>query len=1481
MPSTLKKIGEKAFYQCGKLEELVIPDNVTSIGYQAFADCRSLKNVTFGKSLEAIGAYAFYQCMALEKITFGDSLKTIGGCAFKTCSVLNNVTIPSSVEEIDTEAFSYCIGLTDLYYMGTEEQWNKVTKGDGYLDYTNRDGTDYSLYHGATVTCVYDGQIGENVYYTFDETTGELNVVGTGATYNYYKKTGDRPFHSYKDSIKSITIGEGITKLDSYIFSDCTAIESLSLSSTVSSIEDFVLSNAKSLKTITVSDSNESFTVVDGVLFNKDKTTLVCYPTALGNTEYTVPNTVTLIGCSAFNYNTTLEKVIIQEGVTTIGPNAFYSSGIKEISLPVSLKYIQRYAFQSCNSLGDVYYGGSSSDWSKVAVANDNGKFNTTTSILHFVEKIQIGENVYYTFDEATGAVTITGTGETYDYSNDSPFKQNQNIKSVTVQEGVTGLGDWMFWGCNNITAVSFPESLESIGSMTFFNTKIDNIVIPDKVTSLERNSFSRTEGSYKSVSIGKGLTNFSLAYFGNISIESVTVSSENTNITVVDGLIFDKTKTQLLYYPCGLTKDDSNAEYTVPISVQRIADYAFAGNNFKKLTIPRSGLISRSGLLSRCSIDSLIIQSGTTIHDGSFSNCEIKTITLPSTITEISYYAFNNCRGLTDIYFMGTEDELKAITVYSGNESLNSTTIHYAYDGKLGDNVYYKLDETTGELSITGTGEMYDYTLFSGGKSPFYQNKSVKSVTIDEGVENIGQYLFASCSNLGRLTIPSTVKEIKDEAFYGCKLTTLVIPGTVETIGDSAFQSCEITNLTISDGVKTIKKLAFADNNFETVKIPKSVESFGDLSFYFCNKLQSITVDADNKDYASLAGVLFNKDMTKLMLYPRAKTAESYTVPESVKEIAASAFESNKNIKSVTMADNVETIGAAVFQNCTKLESVTLSNNLISIPRNTFYGCSALTSIVIPEGVTTIGNEAFYNCTSLKTVTIPSTLTSIGDNAFAYTLFYSATLRLDTVYYNACAGHKANFDAITFGTNNECIKDANVVYIVEHNFGEVQHKDVTCLEDGYDYKQCSICKLYYAADADKFSTDNKAAAYFKRDALGHTFTDVPYKAATCLEDGNEAYKYCTACNKYFDTTAEKFDINGADTNEAYIITATGHNFNDTVTGYDPDCCNNGMDSYKTCSNCNKFFEDVADEYSTDGKDGEEAFAIEALGHSFGDTVEFKSATCTEDGVKTAYKQCDRCKLYYDATAGNTVHYRQGTEHPSRFIENAHGHQFTDVPFTAAKCTEPGNEAYKYCTACELYFDTTAEEYDINGADDNSAYIITATGHEFAGAIKMDTDGKDGKHSFACVNGCDEYGNAVAHTWDNGTVTTPATHLNEGVKTYKCACGATYTEPVAKIADHTYTTKVVEPTCTEEGYTIYTCECGDNYVGDYVDATGHTYENGVCHCGAVEENNSNTTKCYHICHSKNKYVQHLWAVLVTILRIFNINHYCGCGAAHW
>ena len=256
------------------------------------------------------------------------------------------------------------------------------------------------------------------------------------------------------------------------------------------------------------------------------------------------------------------------------------------------------------------------------------------------------------------------------------------------------------------------------------------------------------------------------------------------------------------------------------------------------------------------------------------------------------------------------------------------------------------------------------------------------------KSVTSIGYQAFSGCKSITSVTIPSGVTGIDIRAFSGCEnLTGITIPDGVTKIGESAFQDCtKLAGVTIPDSVVNIGWGAFGYcKSLDSITIPDSVNKIGGCAFMYCESLTKINVASENKKYSSEKGVLFNKDKTKLICYPNAKTDKTYSIPDGVTNISADAFQNCVNLTSVTIPDSVTKIGSGAFMLCSGLTSVTIPDGVTSIEDWSFCECTSLKNVKIPDNVKSIGKYAFCECTSLKNITLPSKLQSIGNYAFAH----------------------------------------------------------------------------------------------------------------------------------------------------------------------------------------------------------------------------------------------------------------------------------------------------------------------------------------------------------------------------------------------------------------------------------------------------------------------------------------------------------------
>lgn len=209
-------------------------------------------------------------------------------------------------------------------------------------------------------------------------------------------------------------------------------------------------------------------------------------------------------------------------------------------------------------------------------------------------------------------------------------------------------------------------------------------------------------------------------------------------------------------------------------------------------------------------------------------------------------------------------------------------------------------------------------------------------------------------------LTIPRDdgnghlVTYIDDYAFMGnTSIKKVSIPDTVKEINGGAFQSCtSLEEIIFSEGLEKIEVWAFYGCiSLTQVTIPATVDVIGQGSFSLCSGITSFTVAGENENYKSVDGVIYNSDMTTLVIYPIGKTSASFTVPEGVKTINNASFSECQYLKTVVMASTVENVADHAFRRCKNLTTVTLSKSL-----------------------TRLGVGSFYECTSLKTVNYPDT---------------------------------------------------------------------------------------------------------------------------------------------------------------------------------------------------------------------------------------------------------------------------------------------------------------------------------------------------------------------------------------------------------------------------------------------------------------------------------------------------------------------------
>ena len=374
-----------------------------------------------------------------------------------------------------------------------------------------------------------------------------------------------------------------------------------------------------------------------------------------------------------------------------------------------------------------------------------------------------------------------------------------------------------------------------------------------------------------------------------------------------------------------------------------RIADHAFMDCiGLTSVVIPNSvAVIGRMAFKGCINLISIIIpDSVVEICDYAFKDCNgLSSVTVPAPVTKIGCGAFSGCSGLTDI------------TVDAGNSVYTSDN-----------GVLFNKERT--ELMVYPASRNGNYVIPCSvsliGVSAFGNCTGLTAITIPDSMKKIGECAFCDCTGLTSVTIPDSVTEIDFCAFQGCSgLTSISIPASVEKIGKQMWPH------------------------------------YDDLCpFAGCAGLTGFIVHCDNPVYASENGVLFNKNKSELIAYPKARRGD-YVIPGSVSEI-----------------------GVFAFSDCTGLMSVMIPDSVKEISDYAFNGCTGLTSFTIPESVEKIDDYAFYNCSGLTSITIPASVTKIGERDYPYDYYswsFDGCTGLTTIETHPDNPQFASIDGVLF----------------------------------------------------------------------------------------------------------------------------------------------------------------------------------------------------------------------------------------------------------------------------------------------------------------------------------------------------------------------------------------------------------------------------------------------------------------------------------
>ena len=833
--------------------------------------------------------------------------------------------------------------------------------------------------------------------------------------------------------------------------------------------------------------------------------------------------------------NSDVKKVVIEDGVTSIGELAFFKcSSLTNITIPDSVTCIEYAAFHGCSSLSSITIP------------------NSVTSI-----------GIY-------------------------AFVICSSLTSITIPDGVTSIGYGAFSECSSLKTISL--SCKSSLKKSDFGDQANLVSYTNQhlLTKTAAKAATCTESGNKEYWTCKHCGK----YFLSDDTNPATATAVELSETVIPALNHKNAITRGAFEPTETEPGYSGDRYCPDCDTVFEKGYTYwnEGNLTWKLDADGTLTISGTGAMknydyndnpspvyNNSNVKKVVIEDGvTSIGNSAFNECiSLTSITIPDSVTSIGTYAFSGCRSLTSITI---PDSVTSIGAYAFQSCSNLTSITIPDSvTSIGASAF---NSCSGLTSIT-----IPDSVTSIGNFAFSYCISLTSITIPDSVTSIGSYAFYNCKNL--TTISLSCKSSLKKSDFGDKadlvsytnqhlLTkTAAKAATCSESGNKEYWTCEHCGkyfLSDDTNPETAKAVEQSETILPALKHKNAitrgaVEPNGTKPGYsgdrYCPDCNTVLEKGytywieDNLTWKLYEDGTLNISGTGAMKnysYSNNKSpacsnlsVTSIVIEEGVTSIGDYAFENCDNLTSITIPENVEIIGKGAFYSCDNLKDVTLQDGVKIIERTAFIWCGNLTNIVLPNSITSIGDWAFKDCTSLTSIKIPSSVTSIDDP-----------------FYNCSSLKTISLDCGSSLKRTDFGKQADLVSYTPHTLIKTEAKAATCTEDGNKaYWTCEHCGKYFLSDDTNPETATAVELSETVIPASHKLTKVEAKAATCTEDGNIEYWQCDVCKKTFTDEAGKKTVDNV------IIPALKHSYNENGfcenddTHYQPANYNEEIEKYE------------------------------------------------------------------------------------------------------------------------------------------------------------------------------------------------------------------------------------------------------------------------------------------------------------------------------